>query len=246
MNNPEGYVLVQVKQLAQWREWANNVAAWSTKSDRSSEVARLKASISGAMVSATQPTASNAGEREIHSNRDAYNAGYEDALQTAGVSVLVGHHHTPAALATQPQTGLPDYYISGPYTVGKWAGWHSVCETATARVVHHFKPDQPQEVQKPVGVVESAAAGAGGFHCRLTGSMPRVGDAVYTTAQPEQVAQDREDAELFAWYVGDARTESNELAKLELRRINGETASLDEYRDAIRAARASGKGGGKP
>ena len=64
MNNPEGYVLVQVKQLAQWREWANNVAAWSTKSDRSSEVARLKASISGAMVSATQPTASNAGERE--------------------------------------------------------------------------------------------------------------------------------------------------------------------------------------
>ena len=151
-----------------------------------------------------------------------------------------------AALSAQPQTGLPDYYISGPYTVGKWAGWHSVCETATARVVHHFKPDQPQEVQKPVGVVESAAAGAGGFHCRLTGSMPRVGDAVYTTAQPEQVAQDREDAELFAWYVGDARTESNELAKLELRRINGETASLDEYRDAIRAARASGKGGGKP
>lgn len=252
-----------------------------------------------------------------------------------------------AALSAQPQTGLPDYYISGPYTVGKWAGWHSVCETATARVVHHFKPDQPQEVQKPVGiplnadghpqvaptieamdalalkagippyshlqkvldrkksqreqvaylswggfnltgdhksideakrllheasivpelrellaralapqpeqvaqkpvgVVESAAAGAGGFHCRLTGSMPRVGDAVYTTAQSEQVAQDREDAELFAWYVGDARTESNELAKLELRRINGETASLDEYRDAIRAARASGKGGGKP
>ena len=63
MNNPEGYVLVQVKQLAQWREWANNVAAWSTKADRSSEVARLKASISSAMISATQPTASNAGER---------------------------------------------------------------------------------------------------------------------------------------------------------------------------------------
>lgn len=102
MNNPEGYVLVQVKQLAQWREWANNVAAWSTKADRSSEGARLKASISSAMISATQPTASNAGEREIHSNRDAYNAGYEDALQTAGVSVLVGHHHTPAALASKP------------------------------------------------------------------------------------------------------------------------------------------------
>lgn len=65
MNNPEGYVLVQVKQLAQWREWANNVAAWSTKADRSSEVARLKASISSAMISATQPTASNAGEREL-------------------------------------------------------------------------------------------------------------------------------------------------------------------------------------
>ena len=63
MNNPEGYVLVQVKQLAQWREWANNVAAWSTKAERSSEVARLKASISSAMISATQPTASNAGER---------------------------------------------------------------------------------------------------------------------------------------------------------------------------------------
>lgn len=66
MNNPEGYVLVQVKQLAQWREWANNVAAWSTKADRSSEVARLKASISSAMISATQPTASNAGEPDTY------------------------------------------------------------------------------------------------------------------------------------------------------------------------------------
>lgn len=64
MNQPEGYVLVQIKQLAQWREWANNVAAWSKQADRSSEVARLKASISSAMISATLPPASAAGEME--------------------------------------------------------------------------------------------------------------------------------------------------------------------------------------
>lgn len=62
MNQPEGYVLVQVKQLAQWREWANNVAAWSKQADRSSEVARLKSSISSAMISATLPPASAAGD----------------------------------------------------------------------------------------------------------------------------------------------------------------------------------------
>lgn len=77
MNNPEGYVLVQVKQLAQWREWANNVAAWSTKADRSSEVARLKASISSAMVSATQPTAS-AEQAEAPSLPDCGEAGHKE------------------------------------------------------------------------------------------------------------------------------------------------------------------------
>lgn len=48
--------------------------------------------------------------------------------------------------APQPDYAAMPYYVSGPYTVGKWAGWHSVCEVGTARVVHHFKPDQPERV----------------------------------------------------------------------------------------------------
>lgn len=123
MNNPEGYVLVQVKQLAQWREWANNVAAWSTKADRSSEVARLKASISNAMISATQTTASNAGEREL----DLYDEIECDMPSLFGRASLEGHE-SGQRLAHQVRTKMQ-----------------------AARAALASKP--PQGEQKPVGEV---------------------------------------------------------------------------------------------
>lgn len=102
MNQPEGYVLVQIKQLAQWRDWANNVAAWSRQADRSSEVARLKASISSAMISATLPPASAAGER------DGFNAVYEQHCNTPGLTIReIAWRCYRAALATKPQAEQP-------------------------------------------------------------------------------------------------------------------------------------------
>lgn len=113
MNQPEGYVLVQIKQLAQWREWANNVAAWSKQADRSSEVARLKASISSAMVSATLPPAiaagdSGAGEREAlqdllyaHHARPSCQAGASHVTRCRCISCAT--ERASAALATKPQ-----------------------------------------------------------------------------------------------------------------------------------------------
>lgn len=99
MNQPEGYVLVQIKQLAQWRDWANNVAAWSRQADRSSEVARLKASISSAMISATLPPASAAGERLTDEQiEEAAPAKHDNAHW-----FKQGAQWARAALATKPQ-----------------------------------------------------------------------------------------------------------------------------------------------
>jgi len=99
----------------------------------------------------------------------------------------------------------------------------------------------PAGEQKPVGVVESVAPGAGGFHVRLTGAMPRLGDALYLGPQPEQVAQDKIDAE--RWRV------ARESPLLLFERwdsvalpADGCDAAVDE---AIRAARARGEGGSK-
>lgn len=50
-----GLAMVSLERLAQWRTWANNVAAWTRQADRSSEAARLKASISSAMLTAVPP-----------------------------------------------------------------------------------------------------------------------------------------------------------------------------------------------
>lgn len=110
MNQPEGYVLVQVKQLAQWREWANNVAAWSKQADRSSEVARLKSSISSAMISATLPPASAAWElTDEQAQRHALEAGGNDFLINGELRycfrIAELKNLLTSALATKPQAG---------------------------------------------------------------------------------------------------------------------------------------------
>ncbi len=132
MNQPEGYVLVQVKQLAQWREWANNVAAWSKQADRSSEVARLKSSISSAMISATLPPASAAGERERFEAEFPIPDGmvYWDG-DKYGV--------------------LPDYensYRADRYC-GQWRAWQ-------ARAVLATKPQAEQEATPPAQTVQDS------------------------------------------------------------------------------------------
>lgn len=229
MNNPEGYVLVQVKQLAQWREWANNVAAWSTKSDRSSEVARLKASISGAMVSATQPTASNAGVRED---------------EPAGVKTL----REALALQGVPIGNMVDRHTAIDRTLKARSAWQSACTTDAIkwlldRAALAIKP--PAGEQKPVGHVDVLAlrlfTGSASDHTVKLCHKPKPGDvALYTAPLPEQVAQDREHAENYRlirrgqhWSVVDGIGNT----------LRGE--DLDTAVDAIRAARARGEGGPK-
>lgn len=116
---------------------------------------------------ATQPTASNAGERETQ--RAAFEREYEAYCQPAEADWFRREDDDPdeyyhvatkeawwgwcTALATKPPAGEQkpvegeDYYVSGPYVTGMHAGFHAVAELSTGRIVHFFKPDQAQPEQ---------------------------------------------------------------------------------------------------
>lgn len=131
MNQPEGYVLVQIKQLAQWREWANNVAAWSKQADRSSEIARLKASISSAMISATLPPASAAGDSGVV-EREMFEAWMQQEY--------------PGVNLQRRADGL--YWDNAPDPF--WFGWQARADLAT-------KPQAEQPATPPAQTVQDSA-----------------------------------------------------------------------------------------
>ncbi|MGE0350029.1 hypothetical protein [Hydrogenophaga sp.] len=206
---------------------------------------------------ATQPQASGAGEGP-------------DAMQIADLIDPLTRKQAPdhltmavaamalRALATKPPADLPAYYVSGPYTVGKHAGWHSVCETATARVVAHFKPDQPPAgEQKPkfqaiyfrrnTGIdrlIVPAAEDPGSHVDRIL--ITKI-ELLYTApAQPEQVAQDIDkliDTEFESvGYIDDyGNFEKSWADWMRQEQTRGITWRLVRAR---RAARTRGDGGG--
>jgi hypothetical protein len=59
-------------------------------------------------------------------------------------------------------------------------------------------------------------------------------------------ARSGEDAERFAWYFTWTRTTSHAMTDLMLRSLHGEQPTLDQWRDAIDAARTAAEQGNKP
>lgn len=252
MNNPEGYVLVQVKQLAQWREWANNVAAWSTKADRSSEVARLKASISSAMISTTQPTASNAGEREdFEAWADRTQPAYWRTTAWAREAWPMWRDMR-AALATKPPAGEQK-----PVEHVELYGVKDGKETRLGTVPMPPRMKARQIARVTFGPFEEND-GSDADMCFA--AMESLIDHMQTVTQPEQVAQDsdvlaylddlKDDAIAHIWPDDLERCQTREctvtVASVRLGSPNGHTLPLfsrKQVADALRAARARGEGG---